>query len=155
MPGIEGHGAQGESASVARKSGQERGQEHDRADIGDQKFEGALGCPGIESRCGGAKAIGGDKEIAKRFDHLDRSWGKLHCLAITNHQGIAEMRPKPRQNFAYGGLRRVEQLRCARQIALPQDNAQRPEVVQPEIGIIPKWHDHHSCSDIGPITAQR
>ena len=136
MPGIEWHGAQG-SLPRRSQSAQERGQEHDRADIGDQKLEGALGCPGIESRCGGAKTIGGDQKIAKWFGHLDRPRGELHCLAITNDQGIAEMVPKPCQNFADGGLGRVEQLRRACQIALPQDNAQRPEVVQPEIGIIP------------------
>lgn len=125
MSGVERYRAQTEPASLTCDSGQKRWKEYDGADIRDQKLEDALGCARLESGCGGAKSIGRCQQVSKRLGHRDGPWGELHRVAVANDQGIAEMIPKSCQNFADGGLGRVEQLRCARQIALAQQNAQR------------------------------
>jgi len=84
------------------------GQEHDCADVGDQKLESAFGRARIERRRGGAKALGCGQQIAKGLSHLDSPWGELHRMAISNDQWVAEMRPQPGQCLAYAGLRRLK-----------------------------------------------
>src|SRR5215471_3486927 len=105
MSGIQWHCAQAEPAAFASDSSHQRGEEEDRANIGDQHLKGAIRGAGVERRHGCAKTIGRDQEIAERISHLGRPRSELHrvavtCVAVTNDQWIAEMRPKSRQNFA-------------------------------------------------------
>ena len=76
-------------------------------------------------------------------------------MTIANDERIAEMEPKPRKDLADRRLRRVEQLSGAREIALPQQDAQGPQVFQANVPGIPDWHERHSGSGIGPIRPER
>src|SRR5262249_34928529 len=101
VSGIQWHCAQAEPAAFAGDSSQERGEEKDRANIGDQYLKDALRGARVERRRGCGKTIGCDQEIAERISHLRRPRSELHrvvvtCVAVTNDQWIAEMRPKSR-----------------------------------------------------------
>jgi hypothetical protein len=70
-----------EVASLPCNSTQERWEEHNRADIGNQKPKCARRRAGIESRRGGAQTIGRDQETAKLLSHPRGPQGELHPLS--------------------------------------------------------------------------
>jgi hypothetical protein len=114
--------------------GYQRRKKSDHPDIGQQKTERAVRLDGIEGRHRGAQTVGSAKKRAQLIGDFERFRRRLHCVPVSDEQGIGKLRAEMPQHLADTGLRGGQELRRPRDAAFVQQRVQDPQLAQVQFG---------------------